>query len=445
MDQVLRDFLRALRAAGVKVSIPEGIDAMNTAKLVGYSDRAVLKDALSVVVAKSLPEKQVFDEGFDRFFSFALFGDKTKPLSTAASDIQTGQPSLAEMLLSGNSTGLAASLRDAAQKVDLPQMRFVMQRGLYTGMILRQMGIEALHREIDRLAQESEDSARRIAHQLEAAEEELLRSVGQYVEQQFALYGSHGQEELYEDYLKKTRLSELEQRDLHRMHIVIQKMVKRLNDVHSRRRKAFRRGQLDFRHTLRSNITYDGVLFDIKWKKRKIDRPNVVALCDVSSSVSAVARFLLLFLYSLNRRLARIRTFTFCSNLIEVTQIFDDYPVDEALVKLKSGVGLGILMGPTDYGQAFRDLEQNWPDLITNRTTVLILGDARNNFGDAEVQILKSMHQRSKRVIWLNPEAPSFWGTGDSEMKRYLPYCNVARECNTVAHLERVVDSLLHP
>jgi len=83
--------------------------------------------------------------------------------------------------------------------------------------------------------------------------------------------------------------------------------------------------------------------------------------------------------------------------------------------------------------------------LVTNKTTLLILGDARNNYNDPETGILRLLHERSKRVIWLNPEPPSFWGTGDSEMKRYLPYCSLVRECSTVNHLERAVDFLLKP
>ena len=445
MDQVLRDFLRALRNSGVKVSIPEGIDALNTAKLVGYQDREVLRDGLSAVLAKSLTEKEAFEECFDQFFSLGVFAESVGgPSTDLFSQVQDEKPTLAEMLLTGDSAGFAASIREAAQEVGVTEMRYLTQKGLYAGRILDHMGLGGLQREIQQLRQQDTVSARQKADQLEEAKALLPARVRDFVEQQFSLFARLEQEEILDRYLRKIKLSDLEERDLHNMHIIVQKMVRRLNDVHSRRRKTFRRGQLDFRHTLRSNITHDGVLFDIKWKKKKIDRPDVVALCDISTSVSAVARFLLLFLYSLNRRLARIRTFTFCSNLVEVSHVFDDYAVEEALVKLQSGIGLGILLGPTDYGQAFRDFEEGWSDLITHRTTVLILGDARNNYGDPETGILKSFHQRCKRLIWLNPEPQSFWGAGDSEMRRYLPHCHLARECNTVTHLERVVDSLLH-
>jgi uncharacterized protein with von Willebrand factor type A (vWA) domain len=152
---------------------------------------------------------------------------------------------------------------------------------------------------------------------------------------------------------------------------------------------------------------------------------------------------MLLFLYGLNEEVAKIRSFIFCSNLVEASLIFEEYPVEEALERIQKGVGLEILLGRTDYGRALLDFKKNWLDILSNKTTVIILGDARNNYGEPRRDIMRLIQERSKRLIWLNPESPPFWGTGDSEMRRYLPYCSLARECNTVTHLERVVDFLL--
>ena len=227
------------------------------------------------------------------------------------------------------------------------------------------------------------------------------------------------------------------------MHTIIKKMVKRLNDVHSRRKRNFRRGQLDFKKTLRKNIVYQGPLFEIMWRRRKIDRPNVVVICDVSRSVRLVVRFFLLFLYSLNETIIKIRSFIFCNNLIEVSDIFDEYPVDEAVERLQTGTGLDIGLSRTDYGQALRDFKKDWIEDVTNKTTVIILGDGRNNYFEPETDILKRIREKAKRLIWLNPETPSFWATGDSDMKRYEPLCDLVRECNTLSHLERVVGDIL--
>jgi hypothetical protein len=278
---------------------------------------------------------------------------------------------------------------------------------------------------------------------LQKAKEGLFQRVKDFVEQKYSLFAGSATDEILEKYLRDMRLSNLEQRDFQRMHKIIQRMVKRLNQLHSKRKKSSKRGVLDLKRTLRENLAYHGLLFDPQWKFKKLDRPDIVVLCDVSRSVEAVARFMLLFLYGLNEAVARIHSFIFCSNLAHVSEIFEAYPVEEALTRLQKGIGIDIFLGRTDYGQVFREFKDQWLEKLTKRTTFLILGDARNNFGNAESEVLRLLRDRSKRLVWLNPEPPTFWGTGDSEMKRYLPYCSLARECSTVNHLERVVDLLL--
>jgi uncharacterized protein with von Willebrand factor type A (vWA) domain len=347
------------------------------------------------------------------------------------------------MLSSGDNAGLSMAMREAGEKVDIRGMWFFTQKSLYINRIFHGMGREGLDLDIARLQMEESPSSRLKARALKEARAHLYERIRDFVEQQFSLFAGSATEEMIERYLRDIRLSNLEQQDFQRMHVIIRKMVKRLNDRHSRKRKTSKRGCLDLKKTLRENVAFQGILFDPQWKSKKVDRPDIVALCDVSRSVAAVARFMLLFLYSLNEEVARIRSFIFCSNLVEVSHVFDEYKVEEALARLQKGTGLGIHFGLTDYGQAFLDFKDNWLDTVTNKTTVLILGDARNNYGDPQTEILKLIQKRSKRVVWLNPELPTFWGTGDSEMKRYLPYCYLAKECSTVNHLARLVDFLL--
>ena len=113
------------------------------------------------------------------------------------------------------------------------------------------------------------------------------------------------------------------------------------------------------------------------------------------------------------------------------------------LARLRSGTGIPILLGRTDYGGSLLDFRNQYLDCLTKRTTVIILGDARNNYSEPQTEVLRFISERCKRLIWLNPETPSLWGSGDSEMKKYLPYCSIARECTTLRHLERVVEYLL--
>jgi uncharacterized protein with von Willebrand factor type A (vWA) domain len=433
MDQVLEDFISALRGSGIRISISESTDAMRAVELMGYQDREVLKDALSVALAKSQTEKEIFEACFERFFAFEAFSDRqTGSAELLESDLDREGSLLAQMLLSGDSAGLSMAMSDAARQVDITGIRFFTQKGLYIQRIMQQMGLEELNRHIQRSGQE--DNSQDRAKRLEAAKEALFETVRNYVERQYDLFASSATEEMIEQYLRNIGLSNVEH---------VQKMAKRLVTVYSRRRKTANRGLLDFKNTLRKNITYGGLLFEPKWKKRRIDRPDVVAICDVSRSVKTVSRFLVLFLYSLNEILERIRTFIFCSNLIEVTHVFDEYPVEEAVAKIDTGTGLDIIMGRTDYGGALLDFKENWLDAVTAKTTVLILGDARNNYGDPRTEILREIKERSRKLIWLNPESEPFWGTGDSEMKKYLPYCDVVRKCNTLTHLERLVEVLM--
>jgi len=441
MDQLLEHFISALRGSGIRISISESTDAMRAVALMGYGDREVLKDALSVALAKSQTEKEIFEECFEQFFAFDAFStreaDSDAPLE---SDLDTQDSLLTQMLLSGDNAGLSVAMSNAARHVDIKGIKFFTQKGLYIQKIMQQMGLEGLNRDIKRLR--LEDMKER-AKRLEATKEALFETVRNYVERQYDLFASSATEEMIEQYLRNIGLSNVEQRDFHRMRLIVQKMTKRLNTLYSRRRKKANRGLLDFKNTLRKNIIYGGLLFEPKWKKRKVDRPDVVAICDVSRSVKAVSRFLLLFLYSLNEILERIRTFIFCSNLIEVTHVFDEYAVEEAVARIDTGTGLDIIMGRTDYGGALLDFKESWLETVTEKTTVLILGDARNNYGDPRTEILREIKERSRRLIWLNPETEPFWGTGDSEMKKYLPHCDLVQKCNTLTHLERLVEILM--
>ena len=235
------------------------------------------------------------------------------------------------------------------------------------------------------------------------------------------------------------RLANIPPRDFERVRRIVRRMAKRLASRHARRRFNRKDGRLDPRRTIRSNIAHDGVPFRLAWRYTRVERPKVVAVCDVSGSVAAAAQFLLLLLYSLREVMSDLRAFAFSSHLEDVDDLLGGRPFEEAAAGIMERIGFR----PTDYGRTLRDLEDGYRDAIDRKTTLLVLGDARNNRGDPETAVLDRLFQRAKRVIWLNPEPRPFWGTGDSEMLRYLPYCHVARVCNTLRHLERAVDDLL--
>ncbi len=444
MDRLLEDFFTALRESGVRISVAESIDAANTVKLLGYRDREALKYSLSAALAKSISEKEIFSQCFDLFFSLAAFSIPGDDFSAVLKEgiCQEISP-LAQMLLNGDNLGLMASLREAAQAVNISEMKLITQQGTYIRKIMDHMGFEELDRDIQRLFQGNKPGVQRMASALEKSRHNLLNYINDFVEQQYSLFTSSRMRGILENHLKNTRFSEIDQRHAEEMRKIIQKLAKRLYALHSRRLKSHKRGGLDLRKTLRKNSAYQGFLFFPQWKAKKIDRPEVFVICDVSRSVRNVAHFMLLFLYSLNKTLSKVRSFILCSNLVEVSHLFEKYPGDKALEKIYKGDELNIVLGPTDYGQAFLDFKEIGLNAVTNKTTVIILGDARNNGGDPQTGIVKQIYRKCKKLIWLNPEYPGIWTMGDSEMNKYLPYCHIAEECNTLNHLYRVLDRLL--
>ncbi len=469
MTEVLGDFIRALRAADVRVSTSESIDAGNVVDLVGLGEREALRDALSQVLAKSADEKQSFRETFDRFFAFDQFKSRSANDAGAEgeeSDGEGGEPSdrqsqsggmpgpggggtegepageaapardLVEMLESGDQAALQMALAEAARTAQLNRIRLFTQRGMYVRRMMEMMGLDGLNDEIERRERAQPDGADR----LRQLRDELREQVRDYVEKQLEIFTANSGRQLREEVLSQVRLGNIDNRDMKIMRELVRKMAKRLVALHSRRRKVDRRGQLDMRRTIRANVEFDGLFFHTIWKQKKIDRPKVMAVCDVSGSVAQVARFLLMFLYSVQEVLPRVRSFAFSGQLGETTDMFEkERKIEEAIAKALRDHG----GGSTDYGQAFVDFETLALDDIDHRTTVLILGDGRSNYGNPRGDILKKIHARARRVIWLNPEPKSLWNSGDSEMKRLQPYCDTAKTCASLQDLERVISELL--
>ena len=452
MQQSLERFLKALRGMEVPVSVAESIDAHRAAALVGWSDRTLLRDALAVAVAKSEEEKERYFECFDAFFASAATSEEAQEVLAsgedavradvggAASDDGFPAGELARMLLDGDRAGVAAAMAAAAGTVDLSRLRLFTQRGIFMRRVLDEMGIGEVEAEIrDLRAVPDGLGAAERAERLDGERERLIEEARDLVERNIALFADPASARLREEFLERMRLANIPPRDFDRVRRIVRRMAKRLASRHARRRFNRKDGRLDPRRTIRSNIAHDGVPFRLAWRYTRVERPKVVAVCDVSGSVAAAAQFLLLLLYSLREVMSDLRAFAFSSHLEDV----DDLLAGRSFEAAAAGIMERIGFRPTDYGRTLLDLEEGYRDAIDRKTTLLILGDARNNRGAPETAVLDRLFQRAKRVIWLNPEPRPFWGTGDSEMLRYLPYCHVARVCNTLRHLERAVDDLL--
>ena len=446
MVDFLRDFIHILRSSDLRVSTSESIDAMNVVSEIGIENRSLLKHSLSFSLAKTLREKEIFNECFDNFFeeNYMNLSEDKLPQKNNEKDseindldlLDKNENSLEELYNNSDRTSLMAAMALAAREANLQDIRLFTQVGMFTRKIFDEMGLEKLNNDI---FQASREGNIRREKNLKNIRENLRLEIREYIENQVKLRTSNAGKQLREDALSQMRLTQVDKSDHKIMSGIIKKMARRLISVHSRRKRKSQRGLLDIRSTIRANQEYDGILFETVWKKTKVDRPKIVALCDVSGSVANVSRFFLMFLHSLTEILPNVRTFAFSNKAGEVTDLFENKDIEVAAAEtllLNGG-------GSTDYGQAFIDLEGLLENNIDRKTTVIILGDARSNYGDPRCDVLKTIQEKSKRILFLNPEPKSVWGTGDSEMLRFIPYCSKSKVCSSLLDLERVVDDMI--
>jgi uncharacterized protein with von Willebrand factor type A (vWA) domain len=458
MRENLHRFFRAARGAGVRVSPAESIDAMRAVADVGFADRTILRDTLLLTLAKTQDEKKSLGECFDLFFE----QPKLTEADTSASDSDaTGeaeqspaenesnpgdsaagapQPSaelgpLAQMLLGGDRAEIAAAMAQAASAASLSNIRYFTQRGIFSTRILDALGIQRLRDDLDMLTETNPGEAERLAAMTDA----LRDTVRETVNQALLLYGREETENLRNEILRNAQLARLEPRQVEQMRALIRQIARRLRERYSKPRKRQRRGHLDVRRTLRRNAAWGGIPFLTAWKRKHRDRPKIVALCDVSGSVARVSDFFLLLIHSLHEVVDDVRSFAFSGHLIEVSDILESMTPEEAMREIMAKVGYGS----SDYGNSLVDFEKEWLSTVTPKTTVIVLGDARSNNLDPRADILRTIGERAKRVVWLNPEGRMAWGWGDSEMPRYATFCNVVRQCATAQQLERAISDIV--
>lgn len=445
MQHTLEQFLRALRAVDVKVSPAEAIDAARTAATVGYADRELFKDALCATLAKSRDEVTRFDETFETFFRREML-DLSPPAEPhdgeggPADDSAADASPLAQMLLRGDTAAVAQAMESAAERAGVAEIRLSTQRSRMTRRLLDEMGLAQIEQIIANARKTPELAG--LADRLDAAKKALAGEAQRFVERQHALYAAGSGKALREEMLAKKALNAdggIDPVDLVMMQALVRRMAKRLADRYSRRRHTSNRGHLDVRKTLRKSMAHGGVPFEIEWKIKKIDKPSIVAICDVSKSVAAAAQFLLTFLYSLNDVVDHLDAFAFSGRLIPVNAILDENGVEGAILKVLQTIGFQ----QTDYGKALEDFVENHIDRVDRHTTVIFLGDGRSNFADPRLDLMHLIQQRARAVIWLNPEPESYWGQGDSVMYRYQRFTHVSKTCNTLGQLERIIEDVL--
>ena len=441
MERVLTDFVKALRNVNIRVSPAETLDATEVLEKVGYENRELLKNTLSLTLSKTPEEKEKFNTCFNDFFREKLSSEEAASIelpSTASQ--QHANSELANQLLEDSYSDVQLSISKAGEEAEIREIKYFTQRSVFSRRILDIMGVGNLEEELFVLGKINRDGMPSdLEQQLRNELTHLRERVSDYVQQQFLLHGDVTGEQLREQVFKSMNMGQIDRSYLHEVHSLVRKMAKKLANMHSRRKKNFRRGKLDIRKTIQDNWVNQGILFKLRWSYKKVDRPKILVICDVSGSVGAYARFMLMFLFSLTEVVSKIRAFVFSSHLGEVTDEFKSSNLEHSIESALSKYG----GGSTDYAHAFSDFVSLCINEIDKKTTVVILGDARNNFGPEKAELLKSVYQRSKQVFWLNPEGKYRWNTGDSVMNTYSAYCTKVFECGTLEQLERVISALL--
>ncbi|MAE96442.1 MAG: hypothetical protein CL910_17475 [Deltaproteobacteria bacterium] len=473
MQQKIVEFTNLLRKSGVRVSVAESIDAFMALDELSLSDREIFKDALRTTMVKRSEDIATYDQLFDLYWS-AFYDGLKNSFEQAAGDMEgefdleqmmkaiqeglqnmEGDPGeldlseLAKALLSQDMDKLEQLIREAAEAAGTERIENMLQLGFFTRRTMEQMDAEGAGDQLRDLAQQLRESgmsdaqADALLELIDKFLEALRKSVRNYTERELQQQNFDYMEKFRRESLLEKSFYNLTEDEIKKMREVVVRLAQRIKNVLSIRKRRLKRGKLDLHTMLRRNMAHGGVPFDLIFKQRRKERPKLVILCDVSSSVANVSRFMMQFMYSLQECFTKIRAFVFVSELGEVTQVFKDKDINDAIEKALDGGDVINVYTRSNFGFAFHHFWQNFLSSVDNKTTVLILGDARNNYNDPRAWCLRDLHNKAKDVVWLNPESPSAWGFGDSVMDKYLPYTDVAEECRNLKQLSRVVDRLV--
>jgi uncharacterized protein with von Willebrand factor type A (vWA) domain len=356
---------------------------------------------------------------------------------------------LARALLTGDLNQLEQMIRAAAAQAGAARIENMLQIGFFSRRTMEALGAEGAANELRELAARlraagmGDAEAEAIGKLAERFFEALRKSVRDFMERELQTRNFDYMEKFRREALFEKSFYSLTEEEIARMREVVSRLAQKIKNVMSIRRKRRKKGKLDLHTMLRRNAGHGGVPFELVFKEKRKDRPKLVILCDVSSSVANVSRFMLQFVYSLQECFTKIRAFVFVAELGEVTPVFQDHDVSKAIEEALEGGGVINVYTRSNFGMAFHTFWRDFLSAVDAKTTVLVLGDARNNYNDPKAWCLRDVHTKAKNVIWLNPESPSAWGFGDSVMDKYLPYTTLAEECRNLRQLSRIVDKLV--
>jgi uncharacterized protein with von Willebrand factor type A (vWA) domain len=480
LTELLSGFIAELRTAGLPVSLTENLDAMEAVKHIPIEDREAFKYALAATLVKNASHWRVFETVFEVYFSlrgkdFALNDDAAdglpdlddllgeladqqqgdQPGGNGSGDMMTPEQ-LAEMLYKalqqGNEAMLQALARQAVRRYAGMEPGRPVGGTYYLYRTLRNLDLDGV---LDRLMQEAREGA---DDQLTPLEERLERDeyesrvdkLRKQIEAEIRrrLVADRGVDAMART-LRKPLPEDVDfmhasREEMASLRKAIYPLTRKLAVRLARKRRHGRKGPLDFRSTMRHSLSYGGVPADPKFRYPRPSKPEIVVVADISGSVAAFARFTLHLVYAISNQFSKVRAFVFIDGIDEVTRLFEGTEdIAEAVHRVNTEADVIWVDGHSDYGHAFEEFWSRWGREIGPKTTVLLLGDARNNYHASQSWVLKEMEHRARHLYWLNPEPKSYWNTGDSIIGEYSTFCDGVFECRNLRQLEKFVDHLV--
>ena len=455
MEDRIIDFVRGLRAAGVRVSMAESVDAMQAVKLLGITEKERFRKSLRATLIKESDDFPVFNELFPLYF-----GSGGPPMQSAMEDMTADEQEMLKAALSAMSGNLQRlmdwltsgdgptkeELEELARRAGAQWANNPGEARWITRRMLRQMGFQHLEEQLQQMIEKlqemgmSQEAIEKLLGVVEANREALVEQMAQQVGLQIAQDRAERPPELHGSDLMHKSFQNLSESEAEILRKEVGRLVTQLRSRAALRRKRGKEGKFDPKSTIRANQGFAGVPFELKFKKKKL-KPNLVLICDVSTSMRPVAEFMLRLIYELQDQVAKARSFAFNADMEEISVTLSGNRAAEAISEVLYAIPPGYYA--TDLGNSLDTFFKNSLDSVSGKTTVIILGDGRNNYNSPRIDLMKKLQQRAKRLLWFNPEHRGQWGTGDSDMIDYAPICDDVYQVRNLAQLSAAVDKIL--
>lgn len=465
---VITGFIDELRASGVPVSMVETIDALKAVEAIDLGTRVALRETLRATLVKNLRHERAFDTAFDVYFStIPATSDETGEGESGMTGTgptggggegfggEMDQQSLFDALLDAlagmDDEALRRAVREAVERLAGMEPGRPVGGTYYLYRTLRRLDLERMEAMLNEALtgnQElSEFEERLLREEVEALIERLREEIQDEIRRR--LVADRGREAVAKT-LRRPLIEDIDlmhatTNDLAEMEAAIGPLTRKLAARLARRRKK-RAGRLDFRRTVRKSLATGGVPADPQFRHPRPHKPEVWLLCDISGSMATFSRFTLQFTHAMSTHFSRLRSFAFVDTIDEVTDFFGPgIDFTSAVQRITTEAEVVWLDGHSDYGNSMETFYNRYGSQLTPRTTVIITGDARNNYRPARDGVLGDVARSARALVWLNPEPRAYWDTGDSAMSQYGRHCTSIHEVRTLRQLEEFVETLTLP